>query len=484
MSFISFEFILFAALVIPLYFRLRFRLRWLLLLGASYIFYANWRPGYVLLIVFSTVVDYLVAIGLQAKPLQRKFQRRILLACSVAANLSVLFIFKYADFFNQTVAGIAEVLGAHWQVESLELLLPVGISFYTFQSMAYSFDVYRGRLRADNHFGIFATYVAFFPQLVAGPIERATNMLPQFRQKFSFDYARVVGGLRLVLWGAFKKVVVADRLAIYVNAVYGDVESYRGLSLILATIFFAFQIYCDFSAYSDVAIGVARVLGFKLMDNFRRPYLATSLRDFWRRWHISLSTWFRDYVYIGLGGNRKGLRRQIGNLLLVFALSGLWHGANWTFLLWGLYHGMIVALEVLGRARLVSRLPHGGFGYVCSLIYSFSLVTIGWVLFRATSVADIGYIVRHSLDVSGGFAALTDPFAAAFLPQRVEFLLSFLLIALVLFSDMLDERFGLMPYFAKLPVMVRWLAYNFFVTCIVLTSFFGNVNEEFYYFQF
>ena len=484
MSFISIEFILFAALVVPLYFWMRFRLRWLLLLGASYVFYAYWKPEYVLLIVFSTVVDYLAAIALQRSPSHRKLQRRLLLMCSVAANLSVLFFFKYADFLSQTVAGFAEVLGASWQFKSLELLLPVGISFYTFQSMAYTFDVYRGRLQAENHFGIFATYVAFFPQLVAGPIERATNMLPQFRQKYSFDYARVVGGLRLVLWGAFKKVVVADRLAIYVNAVYGDVESYSGMSLIVATFFFAFQIYCDFSAYSDIAVGVARVLGFKLMENFRRPYLATSLRDFWRRWHISLSTWFRDYVYIGLGGNRKGLGRQLWNLLFVFALSGLWHGANWTFLLWGLYHGILVALEVLGRARIASRLPHGGFGYACSLICTFLLVTAGWVLFRASSLSDISYIVLHMLDFSRGFAALTDPSEGGILPQRVEFLLSFLLIALALFVDVLDERIGLMTYFATLPVLLRWLVYYFLVTCIILTSFFSTAYEEFIYFQF
>ena len=484
MSFISFEFILFATLIVPLYFRLRFRLRWVLLLGASYVFYAYWKPGYVLLIVFSTAVDYLVALGLQRAALHQVFRRRILLTCSVVANLSVLFLFKYADFFNQTAAGFAEVLGASWQFNSLELILPVGISFYTFQSMAYTFDVYRGRLRAENHLGIFATYVAFFPQLVAGPIERATSMLPQFRQSFSFDYARVVGGLRLVLWGAFKKVVVADRLAIYVNTVYGDVESYRGLSLIIATVFFAFQIYFDFSAYSDIAIGVARVLGFKLMDNFRRPFLATSLRDFWRRWHISLSTWFRDYVYIGLGGNRIGLSRQLANVLIVFALSGLWHGANWTFLLWGLYHGTLVALEILARQRIVSRLPRGGFGLVCSIMYTFSLVTVGWVLFRATNVGEITYIVAHSLDLSQGFAALTDPFKAGILPRRVEFLLSFLLIALVLFVDVLDERYGLLPYFATLPALLRWLVYNFLVTCIILTSFFSYVREAFYYFQF
>ncbi len=484
MSFISIEFMLFAAIVAPLYFWLRFRLRWILLLGASYFFYAYWNPGYVLLIVFSTVVDYLAAKALQRSPPHRIIQRRLLLSCSVAANLGVLFLFKYADFLSQTVAGFAEALGAPWQFQSLELLLPVGISFYTFQSMAYTFDVYRGRLQAENHFGIFATYVAFFPQLVAGPIERATNMLPQFRQKFSFDYARVVGGLRLVLWGAFKKVVVADRLANYVNAVYGDVESYSGMSLILATFFFAFQIYCDFSAYSDIAVGVAKALGFKLMENFRRPYLATSLRDFWRRWHISLSTWFRDYVYISLGGNRKGLARQFWSLLIVFALSGLWHGANWTFLLWGLYHGMLVALETLGRARIGARLPHGGLGYACRLVYTFLLATVGWVLFRASSLSDVSYIFLHILDFSQGFADLTDPSEAGILPQRVEFLLSFLLIALALIVDVLDERIGLMTYFAKLPALLRWLVYYFLVACIILTTFFSAAYEEFIYFQF
>ena len=356
MSFISAEFILFAVLIFSAYFLIAQRWRWLFLLLASYYFYAFWQPSYLLLIVFSTLVDYLVGLALGSTSATKVYRRRLLLACSLVANLGLLFIFKYANLLGQAVTDLSTALGIPIEFGALDLLLPVGISFYTFQSMAYTFDVYRGRLPAQRHFGIFATYVAFFPQLVAGPIERATNMLPQFQLKFGFDYDRVVSGLRLILWGVFKKVVIADRLAIYVNAVYGDVESYAGLRLIVATVFFAFQIYCDFSAYSDIAIGTARILGFRLMENFRRPYLAISLRDFWRRWHISLSTWFRDYVYIGLGGNRQGASRQVINLLIVFALSGLWHGANWTFLLWGIFHGAIVALETVFKSRKMTLL--------------------------------------------------------------------------------------------------------------------------------
>ena len=316
--------------------------------------------------------------------------------------------------------------------------------------MAYTFDVYRGRLPAERHFGIFATYVAYFPQLVAGPIERATNMLPQFRTKFSFDYDRVVSGLRLAAWGAFKKVVIADRLALYVNEVFDNLEAYSGLSLVIAVLFFAFQIYCDFSGYSDIAIGVARVMGFRLMKNFRRPYLATSLRDFWRRWHISLSTWFRDYVYISLGGNRLGFPRQLFNLLLVFILSGLWHGANWTFMLWGMFHGAVVVAETMFRAIWPNVALRNGGARVLSLIYTFGIVYIGWILFRANDVGEISYILRHLLDFSQGVAELTRPFAAGLLPQRAEFLLSFCLIALVLAVDVIDERQGILAGFRRL----------------------------------
>ncbi|MCY3779745.1 MAG: MBOAT family protein [Chloroflexi bacterium] len=485
MSFVSTEFLIFAAVVISLFFRVRQNMRWLLLLAASYFFYAYWQPSYVLLILFSTLVDYFVARALDGAGATRKSLRRFLLAASITSNLGLLFVFKYANLFSQAAADISAAIGIPLGFGALDVLLPVGISFYTFQSMAYTFDVYRGHHNAERHIGIFALYVAFFPQLVAGPIERASNMLPQFRKNFGFDYDRIVDGLRRVLWGVFKKLVIADRLAIYVDAVYGDLQSYSGLILIAATVFFGLQIYLDFSAYSDIAIGIARVLGFKLMENFRRPYLASSVSDFWRRWHISLSTWFRDYVYISLGGNRKGLARQIINLLIVFGASGLWHGANWTFVIWGGYHGVIVALELIFGSRGSSYVSQNQFGRVFSTLRTLLLVFIGWIFFRANSMADIVYVMSHLLDFSQGFTAFTGPFAASLLPQRIELILSFVLIVIVFLADVVEERVALMAIFPRMPLLWRWAVYYSLVISVYASVLVSSIDTPtFYYFQF
>lgn len=485
MSFVTPEFIAFAAIVVPLYFLLKQQRRWLFLLAASYFFYAYWQPSYVLLIIFSTLVDYFVALALDGTAGQRRSLRRLLLAASIASNLGLLFIFKYANLFSQAATDIAAAFGMPMSLGALNVLLPVGISFYTFQSMAYTFDVYRGRHGAERHFGLFALYVAFFPQLVAGPIERAGNMLPQFRLSFSFDYDRVVSGLRRILWGVFKKLVIADRLAIYVDAVYGDLQSYSGLILIVATIFFGLQIYLDFSAYSDIAIGLARIMGLKLMENFRRPYLASSVSEFWRRWHISLSTWFRDYVYISLGGNRKGFARQIMNLLIVFCVSGLWHGANWTFVIWGAYHGAIVAIELLVRRRNSSADAQARFSHALRVSVTLLLVFAGWVFFRANSVADIQYVFSNSLDLSQGLAALTDPFAAALLPQRIEMFISLVTIGIVLLADLVDERADLLVTLGRMSWVSRWIIYYLLVISILVSVLLsGTEAPNFYYFQF
>ena len=460
------------------------RWRLIVLLAASYIFYAGWRAPYLLLIVFSTLVDYFAAQVIDRSPRARKPQRRIFLLCSITANLGVLFVFKYFNLFSAAASDVSAMLGIPLEARWLHVTLPVGISFYTFQSMAYTIDVYRGRLPACQNLGTFALYVAFFPQLVAGPIERATNMLPQFARKLAFDYDRAVRGLRLILWGLFKKLVIADRLAIYVDAVYGDLQSHSGFSLIVATLFFTFQIYCDFSGYSDIAIGLARLMGFDLMQNFRRPYLARSISEFWRRWHISLSTWFRDYVYISLGGNRKGLPRQILNLMLVFALSGLWHGANWTFVIWGIYHGAIVAIETVLNACKVRLVPRNTFGHVIKLLYALVFTFLGWILFRANRIEDIQYILRHMFDFSEGFAGLTDPFSAGLLPQRLEFFISFVLISFLLAVDVVDEHAGINSHFARLTVVWRWTVYYLFLIAIYISLFYQATKQEFIYFQF
>lgn len=485
MSFISLRYILFFCFVVPTYFLLPLRWRWLLLLIASYVFYAFSRASYVLLIAFSTLIDYFAARRIATTPHASLGKRRLLLALSISVNLGVLFIFKYFNFFSNSANLVLDNLGLDYASPTHNLILPVGISFYTFQSMAYTIDIYRGKVRPEMNLGIFATYVAFFPQLVAGPIERAPNLLPQFRQKFKFDYDRVVSGLRLVLWGAFKKIVIADQLAIYVNGVYNDVDNYKGVSLIVATIFFAFQIYYDFSGYSDIAIGSARVMGFDLMENFRQPYFSRSVREFWQRWHISLSTWFRDYLYIPLGGNRVSFRRNLLNLMIVFVVSGLWHGANWTFIIWGALHGGYIVLETLynhwdkrpqvQETAQIIWLQRGA---------TFLLVLFAWIFFRANTVADASYVIANLFDFSDGRADLLRPlFNATVLDVRIAFLLLFGLIALELAIEWGDMTFQLTQRALQYPLL-RWLVYYGAGYAIVATYFFQPVSEAFIYFQF
>ncbi|NJN99133.1 MAG: MBOAT family protein, partial [Anaerolineales bacterium] len=346
MLFNSFEFGIFFIIVTLAYFALPHRQRWFFLLASSCYFYMVFVPVYILILFFTIIVDYWAGIYIE-EAAGRK--RRAYLLLSIFANLSVLALFKYFNFFNSNLAALTTMLGVNYPIENLSILLPIGLSFHTFQSLSYTIEVYRGHQRAERHLGIFALYVMFYPQLVAGPIERPQNMLPQFHTRHSFNYSEFVSGLRMIAWGLLKKMVVADRLAIFVNSIYGNPGQYTGFPLILATYFFAFQIYYDFSGYSDIALGCARVMGFKLMGNFRQPYLATSISDFWQRWHISLSTWFRDYLYIPLGGNRVSRWHWVTNTLIVFMVSGLWHGANWTFVIWGALHGLYtIATGLIG----------------------------------------------------------------------------------------------------------------------------------------
>ena len=341
--------------------------------------------------------------------------------------------FKYFNFFNSALSDTASLFGLHYTASTLDVLLPVGISFYTFQSMAYTIDVYRGNIKPERNLLVFASYVAFFPQLVAGPIERASNLIPQFYQQFMVNYDRIISGLRQILWGAFKKVVIADRLSVYVNAVYNNITDHTGLTLIIATVFFAFQIYCDFSGYSDIAIGTARIMGFDLMDNFRQPYFSRSVREFWRRWHISLSTWFRDYVYIPLGGNRVRFSRNLSNLMIVFVVSGLWHGANWTFLIWGTLHGLYIVMEVvIGRyVHFKRRVLTDGMATVLTFVF----VTVAWIFFRANTVNDAFYVLAHLFDFSGGISDVIAPFAQGLFDARIEFVGSLFVISLLMIIE-------------------------------------------------
>ena len=315
-------------------------------------FYMAFVPVYLLILLFTIAIDYCAGLLIEAAPGSR---RKLYLAMSLVANVGVLAVFKYYSFFIGNANALLYWGGSEAALPLLRVVLPIGLSFHTFQAMSYTIEVYRRHQKAERHFGIFALYVLFYPQLVAGPIERPQNILPQFHQKQYFDYNRVVSGLQLMAWGLFKKVVIADRLALLVNEVYNTPTHYQGLPLLVATVFFSVQIYCDFAGYSDIALGSARVMGFDLMTNFSRPYFSRSLPEFWRRWHISLSTWFKDYVYLPLGGNRVALPRACFNLFFVFIISGLWHGASWTFIIWGALHGAYLVGELLtiGLTHLV-----------------------------------------------------------------------------------------------------------------------------------
>lgn len=477
MTFTSPEFVIFFAAFVPLYFATSYRFRWAILLVASYFFYAYGSGIYVGLIMLTTLIDYAAARAMGATTDTRR--RRLYLAASLSANLGTLFLFKYFNFFNQSFAGLAASLGWTYPIGAVSLLLPVGISFYTFQSIAYTIDVYRGAVKPEKHLGVFAAFVAFFPQLVAGPIERAQHMLPQFRRRVDFDSERIVVGLRLILWGAFKKIVIADRLAIYVNTVYNAPGDYSGIPLIVATVFFAFQIYGDFSAYSDIAVGAAKVLGFDLMENFRQPYFARSIREFWARWHISLSTWFRDYLYIPLGGSRVAFGRHLLNLMIVFLVSGLWHGASWTFVIWGALHGLYMVVETLLRGRRMSYYLYPP-AFV-RLAITFALVCFAWIFFRANTLGEALYVVGHLFAFSR--QSLTEPFAAGLLGAHVEFVLSCGLIALLLVVDGIIARHGFERLWRVSPAL-RWAVYYGASAAVIFSGLYGVGAQQFIYFRF
>lgn len=397
MLFNSLQYLIFFPLVVITYFMLAPRWRTYLLLAASYYFYMCWKAEYVILILGSTIVDYFVALKIHSTEDKKRRKRWLLL--SLVMNLGVLFLFKYFNFFADSAQSILAHANIFYDSPAFELLLPVGVSFYTFQTLSYSIDVYKGKLEPERNFARFALFVSFFPQLVAGPIERATHLLPQFKQKFDFEYTRVVSGLRLMLWGFFKKVVIADNLSRVVDWVYANPDDQTGVTYLIATYFFAFQIYCDFSGYSDIAIGSARVMGFDLMENFRQPYLSTSIREFWSRWHISLSTWFRDYVYIPMGGNRVVKWRWYYNLLITFLISGLWHGANWTFVVWGALHGIFLILGI--QLAKVFKTPERTLTIWVRRLIVFHLVLLAWVFFRADSVSSAIDILSSFQHVPG-----------------------------------------------------------------------------------
>ena len=487
MLFNSLHFAVFFPVLTALYFLVPDRFRWQLLLVASCYFYMAFIPAYILILLFTITVDYFVGVGLEA---MHGRSRRWLLIASLAANVGVLATFKYWDFAAGNITALAQLIGWNYSLESLGIILPIGLSFHTFQSISYIIEVYRGHQRAERHLGIFALYVLFYPQLVAGPIERPQNLLGQFREIHRFEYRRVTDGLKLMLWGLFKKVVIADRLAVAVNAVYSQPEMYDGIALTLATVLFAYQIYCDFSGYSDIAIGAAQVMGFRLMQNFRQPYLARSISEFWRRWHISLSTWFRDYLYHPLGGNRVARWRWHLNLVIVFLVSGLWHGANWTFVVWGALHGgyLVVSLWTAEiRAKIIRAIGFDRVPLLHRVLQSavtFVLVTIAWVFFRAATLHDAWYILTH---VHTGWIERASELMSLAGVQDVLSALSiskYTLLAVIVLevAHLLQTRGSVrVMAFAK-PLWLRWGAYYALGFWILLT--FDTGARQFIYFQF
>ena len=482
MLFNSFEFLIFYIVVVAVFFTLPHRHRWILLLAASYYFYMSWKAEYVVLIMAATLINYGVGIGLESSKNVRL--RRLLLTLGISSSLGILFTFKYLDFFSSNIQEALEAINIFHAMPAFDLLLPLGISFYTFQAIGYAIDVYRGETPAERHLGIFALYVSFFPQLVAGPIERSHRLLPQFRRESHFEPQRIVQGLQLILWGLVKKVVIADRLAVVVDTVYASSGSYSAPFLILATIFFAVQIYCDFSGYSDMAIGTARIMGYDLMTNFRRPYFANSVADFWRRWHISLSTWFRDYLYRPLGGNRVSRPLWMRNILAVFLLSGFWHGANWTFIAWGAVHGLAMiggSLTADMRQKFSSatglvRLPrlHHAVQVATVLVIAGS----AWVFFRAQTVDQAVSILLGFFNWEG--ANIGTLWALGL--SRFEMATALASLFVLFYVESVEEFTSQRALHLWSIRSVRWAVYLAAFYGIVFFGVFGNL--EFIYFQF
>jgi D-alanyl-lipoteichoic acid acyltransferase DltB (MBOAT superfamily) len=484
MLFNSVPFLFFFTIVTILYFSIPYGFRWILLLFASYMFYTGFRPEYLLLIILLTFGSYFSALqmGKEAIPSKRK---KILLFC-LAFHLGILFIFKYYNFFNSSLRGLFGHFDLLYGLPSLPFLLPVGLSFFTFKSLSYAIDVYRREQVPEQHLGRLGLYIAFFPQLLAGPIERAKRLLPQFYERHDFDYQRVSDGLKLMLWGLFQKVVIADNLAPLVDAVYNHPTHFQGASLMLATLFFTFQIYCDFAGYSDIAIGAAQVLGFRTMDNFNRPYFSKSIQEFWRRWHISLSTWFRDYLYFPLGGNRVSVPRWYLNLFVVLLICGLWHGANWTFLIWGGIHGFFLVFAAftqgvrnrVHQAMGLNRVPK--LQKTLKGLITFFLVCLAWIFFRANNISDGLYIVSHLWTGWGGFSAgALVPFEGVL---KFNLVIGVVSTGILLIIHFLQGEDYFSHWLSQKRMVWRWSVYYSMILAILL--FGPSQSKEFIYFQF
>lgn len=494
MLFNSFAFAIFLPVVFILYWALPKKCQWLVILVSSYYFYMSWNVKYVFLILLTTVVSYITAILLEKE--QNEKRRKFYLSIAFAFCLGVLFFFKYFNFISASIAGIVQRFAIGYSPFMINVLLPVGISFYTFQTLAYVIDVYRGEVCAEHHFGKYAAFISFFPQLVAGPIERTSNLLPQIKRENCFAYGQASYGMKLMVWGFFKKIVIADTLAVYVDAVYNNLHDHTGMILGIATIFFTIQIYCDFSGYSDIAVGCAKLFGIDLMSNFKSPYFSCSVKEFWSRWHISLSTWFRDYVYIPLGGNRVSKWRHRLNLMITFLVSGLWHGAAWTYVIWGGIHGLAQVIEnFFGQnhlqAKSAEKITKSGrdannAGITLNLVRMlcvFLFAAFAWIFFRAQSLSDAAYVIRYTLSgIRHPMQYLLKGYSDLALTKKT-IMTCIGMVGLLAVYDAFSLKYDVIACVGRWNVVVRWSVYLAMVLLILFMAPIGNASS-FIYFQF
>ena len=498
MLFNSIDFLIFLPIVLVIYYIIPMKYKHIWLLISSYYFYMCWNAKYVLLIFVSTVITYLS--GILIDKVEKTWSdvdklgkyKKLILAISFVSNLGILFYFKYINFALDIVTRILSKVNISMNVPVFDVILPVGISFYTFQALSYSVDVYRGEVAPEHDFFRYALFVSFFPQLVAGPIERSKNLLTQLREPRKFNFGYAFDGILLMLWGFFLKIVLADRIAIFVDTVYGDCEHYQGIYLIVATVLFAVQIYCDFSGYSSIAMGTAKLLGIELMDNFNAPYLSTSVADFWRRWHISLTSWFKDYLYIPLGGSKKGSLRKYFNKMIVFMLSGLWHGAQLTFVVWGAINGLYQVIgEILMPIRKkvsdiigINRNSEGV--YALSALATFALVDFTWIFFRADSLGRAIYIIKSILNTENIWTLFDGSLYNCGLDEK-NFRLMVIAVIILLIADILKRKgIRVREIILRQDGYIKCLVVSFSILLIMVFGKYGPAYDavNFIYFQF
>lgn len=477
MLFNSFNFALFLPIVFCLYWFITKKIKSqnILLLLASYFFYACWDWRFLFLLVFSTLLDYVTGIKMAESKTKRI--KKIWLVISIVINLGFLGVFKYYNFFAESFASAISYLGFNVNPWSLNVILPVGISFYTFHGLSYVLDIYNDKIKAERNFIDYSVFVSFFPLLVAGPIERATHLLPQIKQKRTFDYANAVNGLKQILWGLFKKMVIADQCAEYVNIIFANHDSLGASTLVLGAVLFAFQIYGDFSGYSDIAIGTARLFGIDLLRNFAYPYFSRNIAEFWRRWHISLSSWFRDYLYIPLGGSKGSMWIKVRNVFIIFLVSGFWHGANWTFIIWGLLNAIYILPSILFQTNRVNlNIVAQGKLFpsakeLLNIFITFFLTVFAWIFFRSDSLSEAIVFISNIFDSS----LLSMP------TIRPVYLFIFLFLFLVIEWIGRETPFAIEKFFITRPRLIRWTFY--FILVIAIINYSGG-EQQFIYFQF